>query len=62
MKENEERDKKFDPAPSGLPELDIFHWITQISVKDKNGKISWIKVFAAPLLIALMLPFVFVND
>ena len=61
MKQNKERDEKFDPAPSGLPELDIFHWIALISVKDKNGKISWIKVFAALLLIALALPFAFVN-
>ena len=61
MRENKERKEKFDPAPSGFPELDVFHWMTRISLKNKNGKLSWMKLIAVLLLVLLALPFVVAN-
>lgn len=35
-----------------------FQWLPYVSIKDKNGKLSWLKVCSVLILILLTLPFI----
>jgi hypothetical protein len=35
-----------------------FEWLSFVTIKDKNGKLSWLKVCSVLILILLTLPFI----
>lgn len=57
MKNEKNKKKELNFFPIGIFSLDIFQLFTMASVKDKNGKFSWLKFFTILILLIIILPF-----